>query len=339
MTHEVSVPVDRDESRGESVVAVDSGSAAELEALCAPRVQPRTEIFPQNAWYGAARAIQDYCGWPSRRPLPITLPHGLDLSAAGVCPYEARSPLPAVYSFPHYRDDAYRVGMDRIVVPGCAPWLFLDHTTSGPVAERRFVMMMPAHSSLDARAELDHARFAASVENEHPGASLLCCMYWRDVQHGHHEVYLKRGIPVTSAGHVYDTGFMHRLAGLFSRTRLMVTNEFGSHVFYAASVGVPVFVRGDVDVAWIEADDPVPRPYDNTRNAPEFTAIEPLFREPAPDLHAQRVAAEMMLGAERKFTPEALRETLEALWRRPGFRSRARLRWQLGTLVRRTVTG
>jgi hypothetical protein len=295
--------------------------------LCADRPAPRTEIFSPNAWYGAARAIQRYCGWPESRPLPIVLPHGVETSAHRIWDAEIANRLPAIYSFPAYRDAVLRNATSKAVVPGCSPWLYVDRPP--PASERRTVLLMPAHSSHRITTSMDHDRLLRRVAERFGGEPVECCMYWRDVQLGHHDAYSARGIPIVTAGHMHDPAFFNRLAAIFARTRLLVTNEFGSHVFYAAAHGVSVIVWPDIVAEW-QGDD-VARRQDCFGDDPDpaFLALADAFLTSDPDTAQQASAAGFMLGKDRMLSPNDLNQLLEELWQTPGFHSRVLLQWRL----------
>jgi len=315
-------------------VSADSGAGAlNLDArvaeLCADRPDVRTEIFSPNSWYGAGRAVRRYCGWPENRPLPLVLPHGVELSARMVWDAEVQNRLPAIYSFPAYRDAVLRDATTKVIVPGCSPWLYVDRPVSQAASERRTVLIMPAHSSHRITTVMDHDGLLRRVADQFGGEPMECCMYWRDVQLGHHATYLAHGIPVVTAGHMFDPEFFDRLAAIFARTRLLITNEFGGHVFYAAAHGVTVIVWPDIVKEW-HGDD-VARREDCFGDDPDpaFVYIADAFLTTSPDSAQQREAAEFMLGNERMMSPAALRRLLEDLWRTPGFHARVLLPWRV----------
>ena len=62
-------------------------------------------------------------------------------------------------------------------------------------------------------------------------------MYWKDIQHGEHEKYLKHGIKVVSAGHIYDNLFYFRLFDILKNFKYTLGSSFGSFVFHAGRSG------------------------------------------------------------------------------------------------------
>jgi hypothetical protein len=250
----------------------------------------------------------------------------VELSSEFVYSGEVENRLPAIYSFPAYRDDSYRAATRKRVVPGCSPWLYMRK----PQEEDRVkVLLMPAHSSVGINAEMDDGRFAELALKRYQGEDLQCSIYWRDLQLGRHIPYLQRDIPVVSAGHMFDPLYFERLAGLFATAKVVLTNEFGSHVFYAASHDVPVVVMADVGVEWVAPDELLSRYCATGPVARIFEDLAPLFQQECPDILRQRPAAQLMLGAERMMSEMLLRDLLEELWRTPGFRSRVVPRWQM----------
>jgi hypothetical protein len=254
------------------------------------------------------------------------MPHGVELSADFVYSGEIEHDLPAIYSFPAYRDESYRALTDKLVIPGCSPWLYLPRPA---VRNRDTILLMPAHSLANIEAEMDDSQFARTVQQRFAGAQLVCCMYWRDVQLGRHLHYLRHDIPVVTAGHMNDPRFAERLAEHFATAKLLVTNDLGSHVFYAAAHEVPVVVLSEVAADWPTSPELSARYCSLGPSAPVAASIEPLFRQESPDMTLQLPAAQMMLGAERIMSATELRELLEALWRTPRFRSRVVSSWRL----------
>ncbi|HSJ10181.1 MAG TPA: hypothetical protein VK928_09715 [Longimicrobiales bacterium] len=309
------------------------GAASTLEQVCRAPAPDDTEIFPPNAWYGAARAVRAYSGWPAGRPLPLVLPHGVVLGAGAAWDYELRARLPAVYSFPAFRDDAYAAGRPR-VVPGCSPWLYHLATAHRAPQERDTVLLMPAHSSHHVTADFDEERFLDDVRTRFDGRRITCCMYWRDVEIGRHLLYRRNGIEVVSAGHMLDPLFFRRLGEFFARAEVLVTNELGSHIFYAAAAGTPVRLMTGHASRWLGAAEIVARDV-STAGRHERNEIAACFDVDTPDLAQQQQMAHAMLGGERMQEPAALRQLLEALWRTRGFRTTVVLPWRLRRSLRR----
>ena len=300
------------------MVTVDNLGAEddELELLCQDRPEDKaSEFFPPNAWYGAAEAIRSFCGWPTSRPLPMVVPHGLDFTVDALWRSEVDTLLPAIYSFHDYRDELYRTASDKLVIPGCSPWLYLMEIIKIEFEPKRSVLIMPAHSTANVRTELDHDRLIDMIAERFPHDPLKCCMYWRDVQHGMHLPYLMRGIPVVSAGHIFDRRFLRRLARILGGAKHMVTNEYGSNVGYAASVGVPVTVLPQVEITWIGTPELVAHDCEVGQYSTEFLEVEPLFRSNEPDVTLQQAAMRRLMGQHRMLGQVALYELLDSLWR------------------------
>lgn len=301
---------------------------AELELLCRDRPQDvASEFFSPNAWYGSADAIRLFCGWPASRPIPMVVPHGLDFTIDALWRAEVEANLP-IYSFHDYRDELYRKNSERIVIPGCSPWLYLLATLKFEFEPERSVLIMPAHSTSNVRTELDHNRLISVVAERFPNDQLRCCMYWQDVQHGMHEHYLKRGIPVVSAGHIFDPQFLRRLAAIFGGAKHMITNEYGSNVCYAASVGIPVTVLPQVQITWVAEPEIVAIDCEVGQLSEQFLEVEALFTVYQPNVARQRAAARRLMGEHRMSNATELQELLDSLWRT----SRLGPRWVLRRL-------
>jgi hypothetical protein len=287
--------------------------ALALDELCRSRPEDTTEAFAPNSWYGSARVIRDYCGWPQNRSLPMVVPHGVNLLSADLDTWEPEltAALPALYSFPPSRDAAYRRLTDKTVIAGCSPWLYIrkpDVSAAG-----KSVLLMPAHSSHHVRSDTDAGLFVQAARARFPDRAIQCCIYWQDVQLDRHRQYLDMGIPVVSAGHMFDPFFFERLATIFAAADAVFTNEIGSHVFYAAAMGVPVLVTDAVGVEWVAPQETLDRDCGVGPFHDDVLEILPLFRTDSPNVALQQEAALRLLGNERRLTPSAMAVLLTRL--------------------------
>jgi len=66
------------------------------------------------------------------------------------------------------------------------------------------------------------------------------CLYWKDIQYGHHNLFVEKGFKILSAGHIYDKLFLYRLKEIFLNFETIITNELGTHVFFAHQCGLNI---------------------------------------------------------------------------------------------------
>jgi hypothetical protein len=73
-------------------------------------------------------------------------------------------------------------------------------------------------------------------------------MFWRDIQLGRHTVFLRKGLRVLSAGHMFDELFFDRLLHIFQHSKTVHSPSEGSHLYYAASAGCHVCYEDQFEI-------------------------------------------------------------------------------------------
>jgi len=67
------------------------------------------------------------------------------------------------------------------------------------------------------------------------------CMYWTDYLSGAAKPLQAKGIPIVSAGHMYDRLFMYRLYHLYSQYQYTSSNLQGGSLLYGVKAGCTFF--------------------------------------------------------------------------------------------------
>lgn len=112
-------------------------------------------------------------------------------------------------------------------------------------ASRTGTVVFPAHSSHHIIAEFDYQSYADELirlpDKYHP---VVVCMYWKDWLIGRARPFLDRGLPVVSAGHIYDDLFQYRLYDICRHFRFATSNILGTHLFSSVKAGCSFFLTG-----------------------------------------------------------------------------------------------
>ncbi len=217
----------------------------DLVTLCTPRPRPGLEYFGGNELYGLSRAVREYVGFSSVKPLPVLIPHGVCLNANRMSVAEKRAGYSSVFSYPALRDGVYaQHGMK--VIPAASPFLYaLDRTVSNRVEPEGGILFFPAHSIPGVEAAQEWSELALELaEMSHDRGDVRVCLYWADVLAGRAQVFVDHGLPVVSAGHSNDSDFIGRLVSLLQGHKYAASNAMGSHFFYAVSAGCEFFFTG-----------------------------------------------------------------------------------------------
>lgn len=209
---------------------------SDLPRLCADRALPTVETNESNAFYGHADILKAVIGAPASRPLSVTIPHGV--SYAGPNLTEANSSHATAYCFQREFDDVMSQFGARALIRSAAPFVYVPTLVAAHKGTRRGTLFFPAHStrftSVDAEYDAMADVLAALPAEWHP---VRVCCYYMDVLRGRHRPFVERGIPVVSAGHMYDPAFLFRLWHLLSMHEHAASNSHGSHTPYAIAAG------------------------------------------------------------------------------------------------------
>lgn len=215
----------------------------DLKRLCADRNQSTWEAFKPNDFYGIAFIIKKYANLPIWYSLKAIIPHGIVFDQAYVWTVERKANLPLILCYPDFRKKIYSDISNKRVVLSAAPYLYaLKLLKDQPQPERRGTIFFPHHSTHNFKAIMDLEKIAKALNKlEKQYQPITICMYWRDVNLGHHEIFLRYGFDVVSAGHIFDPFFLSRFYHICSLHRYAAGNSAGSHIFYSIKAGCSYF--------------------------------------------------------------------------------------------------
>lgn len=103
-----------------------------------------------------------------------------------------------------------------------------------------------AHSTPDIDVEMDYANYAELLyslpEDFFP---IAVCLHMHDIHKGLHKIFLKKGIPVYTAGNAEDIRFAQRWYNIVKNYAYTTSNMIGSYTFYSVEMGTPFFLMGN----------------------------------------------------------------------------------------------
>jgi hypothetical protein len=164
------------------------------------------EIFRPNAYYGLDAVLKKYAGLPRNYALKAVVPHGISLARNQfVWDKERDVPLPMVFCYPPFRQQAYVEQTDKFILPSASPFLYvIELLKSHPQPQRQGTIFFPVHSIDRVTVQMDFERMAERLTLLEPEYQpVTVCVFWKDYLLGHHIPFQKRGMRVVSAGHRY----------------------------------------------------------------------------------------------------------------------------------------
>lgn len=215
----------------------------QIENLCKERRLETNELYSHNDFYGHAKILKSYCGYPEKYPILGVIPHGI---YSRLVP-EADLNFPLDYAFLTNEINLQEFengGKKKPIVIG-APFLYLDKKLSqNPSTKtKEGTIVFPAHSTHYGTRYYDiegFCKFLGSLPGEYKPITI--CLGWRDVQLLRHKDYENYGFICESAGHMFDRNFHTRLHSLITKHRYTITNDLGTHCFISNHLGNPVYI-------------------------------------------------------------------------------------------------
>ncbi len=287
-------------------------SQKDLGQLCADRPLQTNEMFSPNSYYGNDYVLKKYANLSQTYRLKAIMPHGFTPSEDFIWAAEAKSPLPVVLCWQPHREHVYISQTDKFVLRSAAPFLYIvEMLKEQPQPERKGTIFFPVHSTHYVTAQMD---FEATAErltqlgDEYK--PITVCIYWRDFNLGHHLPFEKRGLPIVSAGHMYDTAFLFRFYHLCSMHRYAASNELGSQLFYSVKSGCSYFYFDKLKTILV-ADDHILRRDTATVSSGIEVALKSLFNTPRPFITTEQMSrVDYYLGTDYLRSPKELRSQL-----------------------------
>jgi hypothetical protein len=218
-----------------------------LKKICRDRKLPylfsiSSEIFHWNSFYGIDKIIKKYAGLPKGYSIKGVYTHSVMLNKDVIHEKEGKAPLPVVFCYPPYRAQTYRDQTDKAVILAAHPFLYLLDLVDFHPENREGTIFFPQHSTHGVTAEMDYDALAerlTSLEEEYQPVTV--CLYWKDYLLGRAEPFTDRGLPVVSAGHLYDQSFLKRFYELCACHEYAAGNSIGSHIFLSTVSGCSYF--------------------------------------------------------------------------------------------------
>jgi hypothetical protein len=237
-------------------------------------------IYREQFDYGHREILLEYAGLPSSTVLRGRIQHGWDPFLSEPVrryrPAIIREGAQWVWAQSAV-ERAQPLGLKRVVAVG-APWLYLLQADIGPPAtqSRAGVLAVPGHYN-EASTPAYHASFLGTARKAFPDAArIVFLLHGFDFMRSEiRSVYSRAGAIVDCAGwpagvslprspsaDVGDrTRFLANIARLMSTSELVATDSIGTHILYASSLDLPVWllpIRRELLQAPTKASAPSP---------------------------------------------------------------------------------
>ncbi len=220
-----------------------------LELICKDIPQETPEKHSSNDFYGQASILKKYAGVDENKPLYFVYEHSVPFITDKVWSQDLNSEYRMICTASEIRNQAYRKMVDKSVKVSTigSPIYYASkvYETLHPnniKKRRKGTLVFPAHSTHHIKVNFDIEKYAKTLKKlPEKFQPVVVCMYWKNFLEEQHLPYLELGIPVVSAGHMYDKLFLLRLYELLSQFEYATSNTIGTYLFYSQIVRVKFF--------------------------------------------------------------------------------------------------
>ncbi|NBX73848.1 MAG: hypothetical protein EBZ69_02700 [Alphaproteobacteria bacterium] len=202
-----------------------------------------TRPEPEN--YGLDKALKHWLGLPANIPIALQMHHGAEIIVRKYL-HTLANPAPVMVFRKAFKDFYAKYNKQAFVIG--LPYVHYRRArniTTLPTAAG--TLAFPCQSIRQVACEFDLNAYADTLLSLpaafHPVA---VCMYWHDLVCGKHEPFLRRGIPVYTAGHIYDENFVANFYDILRNFRFGTSNlSISTSTILALEMDMPFFVMGD----------------------------------------------------------------------------------------------
>jgi len=208
---------------------------------------------PSQMWYGLDLPLKQWAGLPPSIPVLLSTHHGVELTLQDLPTYTGNK-NPVIVARPDYQNLYQEKYGKQAFRAGCPYVLHRRMNKIEILPEARGTLAFPAHSTHHNISQFDVESYADKLLAL-PDAfqPISVCLYWKDILLGRDKAFRDRGIPVYTAGHMFDPlfyksfydilkNFRYTTANHIQGTGLALSLEMGHTTFY---LGGPLFYKTD----------------------------------------------------------------------------------------------
>lgn len=215
-------------------------------------------ILPEQ--YSQGRIFREYARFPEELPLNIYGSHGVGIDDK-VYPHEINNNAYAFFAFNDMKYKRYKENAAKpcYKVPAPMIWYRREHGIE-QVKNPKGTLFFAMHSTPDIEALYSIEEICArlkSLPDEMQPVSV--CLFMTDIHKNVFLKYLEQGIPVYTAGSVWDIRFVDRYYSVLRQFKYTASNYIGSYMYYSIEMGIPFSFLRQENVLYNNKDINMPK--------------------------------------------------------------------------------
>lgn len=200
----------------------------------------------QVEMYGFGRELRRYCYLPPKFPLRIKSQHGIVLWNSPSL-HELNSPLPFMLVFSQRHRAAWRKLSKKPCFIIKSPFYLYRKRENVQMCESRSgSLFFLSHSTFSKETDINFIQLIEQLKTlREDFKPVTVCLHFVDVLKNRHQLFQNAGLNCVTAGHMFNRDFISNFYGLLINYKYCLSNDIGSHAFYAIDLGIPFSLLGD----------------------------------------------------------------------------------------------
>lgn len=196
--------------------------------------------------YSFGKHIRKYGYYPKILPLNVYSEHGYTI-LKDFQEHELNNNAYCMFCHSKKRTEQWKTVSNKPCFTMLSPFVFYRRSNKiEQLPDAKGTLIFPAHSVPECTDEsnLDEYidQLKALEEKFHP---VCVCLHMHDINKGIHKEYIRKGIPVYSAGNAFDIKFAQRYYDILKHFKYTMSNDLGSYIPYSVEMGIPFSIYGN----------------------------------------------------------------------------------------------
>lgn len=204
------------------------------------------EFYYGNTFYGHSEIIKEYAGYKGR--INACIEHGVYFGNTVLQEEAVNSGMNGLLTFGDKRLEHLN-GVAKVPVVAVGPYIYYtepmlseDKIKQIKRKNGKTLLVFPTHSIDRVETEFDFDSFGKEIQRVVEMQKIdhvMVCLFYKDINIGRDEYYLKRGYQIVCSGYRCDPMFLRRLKTFILLSDYTMSNNIGTNIGYCISLDKP----------------------------------------------------------------------------------------------------
>ena len=208
---------------------------------------------PWHYWtsevYSFGKHLRDYALYPEILPLYVYSNHGITwlYKDSEIPKHELENNAECMLCLNPENTDYYRKNAGKPAHCLYSPFVWYRRKNKiKQIVNAKGTLAFPAHTTPDIDLLSGQEEYIQDLKKlPQEFQPVAVCLHMHDINKGIHELFLKHGFPVYTAGNAFDYRFAERFYDIMKNFKYTTSNSPGSYAFYSVEMGIPFSLYGN----------------------------------------------------------------------------------------------